>query len=230
MQRLPMLSAQECLPIVERVMALSGHWLQRGPVDFYTLGAASYLDGAWDNDPYRSRRMATNPILQSAFAGLYALVVNRLSAALACDVAFHPELALPGFHVFAAKPGEPMLPSTPAMAAAGGSIHRDLQYQSHRTLWQRYNYVDWQHPLSFTLPLELPAAGGGLNIWPAHGPLDDLKHCTPERIPYRSGELVWFCTPLAHQIAPVQPVSENDRRLTLQGHGLRCGGCWLLYF
>lgn len=225
-----MLTEQECLPIVQSVMALSGNWLQRGPVDFYTLGAATYLDGAWDREPYQSHRSEANPILSNCFSGLYSLLLNSLSGVLGSNVSFLPELALPGFHVFAAKPGKSLLPGTKAFAASGGAIHLDLQYEYHATLWERYEEVDIQQPLSFTLPLQLPKAGGGLNIWPRHEQRDDPSYRQPNHITYQCGELVWFTGPLLHQISPLRQVSAQDRRITLQGHGLRCDGRWLLYF
>ena len=225
-----MLSPQDCLAIVEQVMALSDHWLQRAPVDFYTLGAASYLDGSWELEPYRAHRIALNPVLLQDFPGMYSALKTTLSSALQAEGEFAPELALPWFHVFAVRPGQAMLPATSAFAAAGGSIHLDLQYNAHATFWKRFEQVDWEHPLSFTLPLQLPIGGGGLNIWPASLSALDCAEAEPIRVDYRSGEMVWFCAPLWHQIAPLQGATRQDRRITLQGHGLRCDGRWLLYF
>jgi hypothetical protein len=33
-----------------------------------------------------------------------------------------------------------------------------------------------------------------------------------------------------HQIAPAFNCEPRDRRITLQGHGVRCDGVWRLYF
>lgn len=225
----PLLSPEHSSAVVERVVDLADLWQQRSGADFYTLGAASYLDGAWDGQPYRALAMRCNPILADRLADLYRLLASKLDDLIG-PVAFEPELALPGFHVFAPRPGLPMHAASSAMASAGGSVHFDLQHHCHATFWSRYDAVDWQHPLSFTLALELPAAGGGLRIWPG---CKDAATATPssaQSVSYRVGEMVLFMLPLLHQIAPVQSLTPNDRRVTLQGHGLRCDGVWRLYF
>ena len=223
------LGASECGDVAERMMQLSESWIQRAPVDFYTLGAASYLDGAWDQGCYQERRKHGNQLLAQSFPRLYETLLSVLTGLIG-QAQFHPDLALPGFHVFAAKPDQDILPGTSAFAAAGGSIHQDLQYTLHTSLWRTYGKVDWGSPLSFTLPIELPEAGGGLNVWPGVQLTDRRSDELPERIAYRPGSLYWFFKPLLHQIAPLQGVTMNDRRITLQGHGLRCDGVWILYF
>jgi hypothetical protein len=225
----PLLSPEHSASVVERVLDLADLWQQRADADFYTLGAASYLDGAWDGQPYSALAQRCNPILADRFADLYRLLAATL-ADLIGPVAFEPELALPGFHVFSPKPGLPLHAASKALAAAGGSVHFDLQHHAHTTFWSRYDAVDWKHPLSFTVALQLPAAGGGLQFWP--GCVDALAptSSSAQSVAYRVGEMVLFMLPLRHQIAPVQSLIPGDRRITLQGHGLRCDGVWRLYF
>jgi hypothetical protein len=229
LQRRSLLSGPESAQIVQKILGLSAHWLQRGPMDFYTLGAASYLDGAWDAEPYRSRSLQTNPILKQAFQPLYARLQHCLEQLLG-PVRFHPGLALPGFHIFASRPRQAMLQGTAAWARSGGSVHLDLQYRMHDSFWQQFACVDWHQPLSFTLALELPAEGSGLRIWPDCRIPGEAAAEAAEFVPYRIGEMVLFVQPLVHQIAPVQTLTSRDRRITLQGHGLRCDGSWILYF
>lgn len=228
LHRLPVLTAESCGSIVQKIMALSAEWEQRAAVDFYTLGAVTYLDGCCDDEPYRSRCQLYNSILMDVFAELYALLTTALSNVLG-QVQFHPRLGVPGFHIFAAKPGLPMSAGTSAWAARGGSIHFDFQYKDHVALWQSCRNVEWHHPLSFTLPLELPRGGGGLNIWPDVRSFEDHIDKAPQQVSYHCGELVWFSRPLLHQIAPAYLLTPWDRRITLQGHGLRCDGTWMLY-
>jgi len=223
------LDARACADVADGVLQLADHWIQRSPVDFYTLGAASYLDGPWDQACYQRRRQTCNPVLAQSFAPLYQSLLAIVAEVLG-EARFHPDLALPGFHVFAAKPGCDLLPGSAAFAAGGGSIHQDLQYTFHQTFWRQFGRVEWDVPLSFTLPVALPAAGGGLNLWPGLDASQGRPAVPPERLAYQLGTLYWFCQPLLHQIAPLQQATAGDRRITLQGHGLRCDGVWILYF
>jgi len=42
--------------------------------------------------------------------------------------------------------------------------------------------------------------------------------------------MFYFIGSLVHQIAPAYNADFNDRRLSLQGHGVKCDGVWQLYF
>ena len=48
--------------------------------------------------------------------------------------------------------------------------------------------------------------------------------------PYRIGGLVLHSGHKVHQIAPANDGQRGDERITLQGHGIRCGGVWNLYW
>ena len=69
----------------------------------------------------------------------------------------------------------PLLDS-PACAALCDAIDgmrlQWLDRQFEDIPWQHPGELDFDQPVSFTLPLRLPAAGGGLNTWPA-----DWRHC-----------------------------------------------------
>lgn len=47
---------------------------------------------------------------------------------------------------------------------------------------------------------------------------------------YIEGNLVYFTGHVVHQIAPAKNCHPYDRRITVQGHGLKCDGVWRLYF
>lgn len=229
-RRHALLTPEQCTNVVQTICALGSHWFQRAEgIDFYTLGAASYLDGACDREPYRTRCDRDNALLRASFAELYSDLCAVLTAALG-PVRFHPQLALPGFHLFAPRPGHDLLPGTQAFARAGGSVHVDLQYRAHGSVWQGFERIDWARPLSFTLALALPACGGGLRIWPRTTDVSAAEAEQAELVSYRLGELVSFTQPLLHQIAPAALLQAGDQRITLQGHGLCCDGTWLLYF
>lgn len=227
--RAPLLRQDTSAAVVDTVLDCARFWQQRSEGDFYTFGAASYLDGSWDAKPYRDLSRRCNPVLAERFESLYQSLTATLTGLIG-PVAFEPDLALPGFHVFCPKPGLGLHHASKVMAAAGGSIHLDLQHLCHATFWSRYDTVDWQRPLSFTLALELPAAGGGLRFWPGCANQAAAHASSAQMINYQVGEMVLFIVPLLHQIAPVPSLIASDRRITLQGHGLRCDGVWRLYF
>ena len=133
-------------------------WIMRGSADhpFFTVGAASYIDAALGHEHRRAiRRSWSRPIrlLREHFDWLYARVMNKLSVHLQALVRTADELALPGFHVWQGL-------SVPTSSL---SIHFDLQYLS--VPWPDVARSDHSRPLSFTLPIALPRAGGGLNTW-----------------------------------------------------------------
>jgi hypothetical protein len=49
-------------------------------------------------------------------------------------------------------------------------------------------------------------------------------------VSYNLGESFFFKGVLLHQIAPFISLEENERRITMQGHGLLCDGIWRIFF
>ncbi|THD72520.1 MAG: hypothetical protein E7813_03915 [Bradyrhizobium sp.] len=129
-----------------------------------------------------------NKVLLDRFGWLYQRVLDVLSKEMAAPCCYAQKFALSGFHIFQT---EPLFISIPA------KIHCDLQYE--RLDWAGISAPDFSNPLSFTLSIALPAAGGGLNIWniqhaDMHGlsipELRALFHAHPGSYePYRVGEL-----------------------------------------
>ena len=62
-----LLDVDECADVAARVRAHEARWTRRSVSEFFTLGAASYLD---DEPAYMSRAAATNPILDTDFGDL----------------------------------------------------------------------------------------------------------------------------------------------------------------
>lgn len=228
--RRTILDADDCAAAADTVLALRSHWIRRiAGAEFYTLGAASYLD---EEARYRARAAELNPMLRTHFSAMHAALAGALAEVLAAPIAFAPDKALPGFHVW----GVPGIPTEPV-----ASLHFDLQYE--RLAWPPE--ADFAHPISFTLPLRLPRAGGGLSMWDTtkprvdaffargsfSGTLHDLTVLMPERLePYTRGELIVHSGLELHRIAPIPSVEPDDLRITLQGHGLRVGSCWQIYW
>jgi hypothetical protein len=248
---LPVCSAADAALVVGAVDDEVARWTRREmfPIDFHTLGAASYIDAVADVDDYAARAADLNPLLLARFAGLYDAVIAQLSTVFgAC--ALHDPLAYPGFHIFGHRPGQANNRFTiNAMQALTGSIHSDRQFEPHGAVWATFGDVDLQDTMTFTLALELPARGGGVCFWgddtmagygdddafAAHvrNDLDFRGHKgvePPWVVPYRTGSLFYFLGLGRHVIAPSWDLSPVDRRITLQGHGARCDGVWRLYF
>ena len=78
----------------------------------------------------------------------------------------YDQLAYPGFHVFGHKPGKLSDPACgERFSKPLASLHVDIQYRDHMTIWEQFDQVDLEDTLSFTLPVELPRTGGGLFVW-----------------------------------------------------------------
>jgi len=234
---IPVLSSAECERVRQTVHGLRSRWIARGSADypFYTVGAASYIDAVSRTPPprYSEILVETNPVLREHFHWLYARLMNKLSLHLQAVVRTADELALPGFHVWQGL-------SVPTSSL---SIHFDLQYMS--IPWPDAPRSDRSRPLSFTLPIALPRAGGGLNTWDlsyeeqaAHfeatrqfTPVAEMaKSRTRTFHPYTRGVLTLHSGHTLHQIAAVDQAYPDDERITLQGHGLYCDGAWTIYW
>ena len=247
---------------IERVDLLKDWWIPRGiycgeggftaseenPVDFYTLGVATYIDGITDIQYYYDYIKSQNPVFKDYFSWLYDLVIYNLWGEIGeCQVADF--LAYPGFHIFGTKPNEPPKMATKMyMEQPSATIHVDLQHEQHEFLWSHFKEVDLENTLSFTLPIQVPTNGGGLNTWEEESmkqyEIDNkyTKHMKeldyskwgdydePTVVPYTAGEMFYFIGSLVHQIAPAYNADFNDRRISLQGHGVKCDGVWQLYF
>jgi hypothetical protein len=230
---LELLDTGECRRVEDQLKELREHWIPRGSGEpaFFTLGAASYLDEPAD---YRAHAARLNPVLRDRFAWLYERVADFLARRLGAPVTFADGLAVPGFHVWLSR----SIFVTPV-----ASVHFDLQYL--RAWPETAEGVDYDHPLSFTLPIRLPHRGGGLNVWDVdyarfrrfvnriEGRVTpaDLAILLPRmRHPYTRGAIAMHSGHLMHQIGEIDEVALDDERITLQGHALCQHGEWKLYW
>jgi hypothetical protein len=226
-----LLAADECAELAARVRAREAYWTRRSENEFFTLGAASYLD---DETVYLTRAGAINPVLQADFTDLHERLLAALAAPLGAPCSFASPFALPGFHIW-------RVPGIPTRAEA--SLHFDLQYE--RVPFPERARSGFARPISFTLPLVLPRRGGGLTTWDVtvdqvnafyrrtgfSVTLEDLTLLlTSRHHAYEPGTLVLHSGHMLHQIAPVPAVEPDDERITLQGHGIFYDGAWKLYW
>ena len=231
--RIALLNPDQCSRVLGQVQKLRAAWTQRVPgLPFYTLGAASYLDtAAAARGRYRKKAAAENPLLEREFGWLYDLLLRALEEHLQSKVAFEPDAARPGFHIFL---------SHESFRRPLGTVHFDLQFAGIE--WPEDRELDRSQPVSYTLAIRLPRSGAGLRVWnftkaeyDAMDPKPDLQSIggedSLEYVAYREGEMVCHSGMLLHQIAPAEAdLQPDDMRVTLQGHALPGrDGYWLYW-
>jgi len=225
---LDVLEAAEAEDVAAKVLDLRAEWRRRSPrFDFYTLGGNAYMDLAGATDPqggYFAPLRDVNRVLDKHFEGLYERMATRLSDALGLVARYPDDLARQGFHIWLGE-------SIPRSARA--SVHFDLQYFGVLT---RPQYAACTGTISFTLPVQLPASGSGLNVWPGctypapAAAVQAAQQSAPTVVGYRPGTAVVHSGHVLHQIGVTDSPGADDVRMTFQGHGLVRGDELLLYW
>ena len=223
-----MLSVDECDEVAAAVLDLREDWTSRsGSGTFFTLGVNAYMDLAHAADPtasYFEPARSANVMLRRRFAGLHERLAQVLGRELGLPTRYADDLAMPGFHVWVGLG----IPSRP-----GASIHFDLQYLR---LLARPRYTHASGTVSFTVPVELPAAGASLRVWPGCTYPDDayrvaaVRQTEPEVVPYHLGSALVHSGHVLHQVGASPSVRPEDLRITLQGHGLVVDDVLVLYW
>ena len=190
----------------EKVMGLTSLWKFRLPdKPMYTLGASSYLDiEREDKTDYFNAVNVCNGALAYCFGALYREISDVLEAHLKTYITFDSSIALPGFHIFLAHE---------AFVTSGGLWHMDM---GHVQLG--LPDVD---PISFTATVRLPKDGGGLQY------KEDGKEFYQ---PYEVGGMILHDGCTMHKIAPFKKFYADDERITLQGHGVKIDGQYVLFW
>jgi hypothetical protein len=236
--QLQVLDVSECDAVLTRVRSLRERWLDRSVGrrgTFFTLGRAAYLDvclaGADAEVDYYQAIPANNRMLMEAFADLFERMRGLLEVRLGAPVRYASHLAAPGFHIFLGV----------GIARAGqASSHFDVQYTRLRLGAD----PDLCSPISFTLPLRIPAAGSGLDTWNVS--LADYENARRRGLArsqddyaarkvkayhaYTPGVLVLQEGLILHRLTSPGRIEPEDERITFQGHGLRFNGEWVLYW
>lgn len=219
----PLLNEAECGRAVDDLFALRARWVQRAAsLPCYTFGAAAYLDATPSRADYLGAHDRDGPLLAERFGWIHERVARTIAAATGKPAFLRPAGAWPGFHIFLGHP---------AFRCALGKVHLDKQ---HRLL--DWTPAEGAQPdagtLSFTLPIALPATGGGLYFWPdARADLESAAPSGPPRLhSYALGQITLHRGNVWHQIAPTPGMSARDRRITMQGHAMRCRDGWSIYW
>jgi hypothetical protein len=224
----PVFSPDRLHEILSGVFALRGHWKERSP-GFYSLGFAHYIEGR-EGSLDSAEVAESNARLRDTFAPALDELVAFLARELDAPVEYGAGLPLPGFHIVepaAMHPGRPV-----------GDSHFDLQY----------TFGDFPAPvlatLSFTIPIQLPAAGASLEHWPVDfeeirrlidaGEIADIagaeRRFAMETVAYEPGKAcLQYGLPL-HRMGAISHVEPTDRRVTLQGHAALVGEGWIAYW
>ena len=199
-----------------RVKSRDDLWIERG--GFYTIGASTYLDNP---EAYPAIAQARNLNTKMVLAGLWHPLTEALPKHWVPNREVHlPKTGYMGVHIF-----------TPASNGKQGHPHID----------EPFTRVDWgQHfsnPFSFTLALEMPKAGGGLDFWPyaTNEQIEDYieEDALPEHdhIRYAEGFLYVHDGLTPHRIANCGDMEEGEHRITVQGHGVTLeDGTTAIYF
>ena len=230
MTRLPILGPDRCEAIRTRIYELKEHWRKRSEaVPFFTLGTASYLDARSSSDAYKFQNQSDSPLLMHHFEDLYKQVGATLQEHLGQSVTHRHEQAPPGFHIYLAHP---------FFEKPVADVHFDRQYSWLN--WPNQHEIDLSTHLSFTLPISIPRLGAGLHVWDIESSSFTTKSREQQKVifreackvyePYEIGTLFLHSGDLLHQIAPGTRLSQDDERITLQGHALRRRNTWLLYW
>ena len=217
LKEIPLLSEKRCEIIAAEVLNLSKFWMNRN--GFYTLGAATYQDAPL---VYPTVANLCNPILLRSFNRLYENLAYCLHTEFGTDISMiNHKLGMAGFHVFDHQ-----------TADMEGSIHIDEPY----TRVDLTPFGDWDSPFSFTLPVSLPACGGGADFWWkfTNEDIDNFTgHAlfpTPDYEEYKLGHLYLHDGKTPHRIANPAPIQEGEFRITLQGHGVLTDQGAVIYF
>ncbi len=243
------LSADECARVRSSLQEMREHWIQRHPVaPFYTLGASNYFDIAYNPLlPYYRMAARFNPIMRERLGWLYDRVAEKLSQHFSAPVTYRENLALPGFHIFLSHQSfeHPQNLTHMEWFRAKGKadvvanpIHCDT---AHKVVdWSGAEAIDFDNPISITLPIALPRTGAGLNVWDfglerseglSQSELHELLNTSDTLLhSYQLGSLATHSGLRYHQVAAMNDLQPDDERITLQGHGVLCEGTWQLFW
>ncbi len=227
-----LLTREEAAGVVDALFEERAHWTPRhGDYPIFTMGRASYLDGAkLGFAAFQDAALALNPVLHARFGWLHERLRQAVSTIVGGEARFDDRLSLPGFHIYL---------SDPARIQPVASVHFDMQFE--HVDWRGIGVVDRDRQLSLTVAIELPASGGGLLVWKVNRL--EIETMTPEvrrahmaanrqaaYHAYTVGNLVVHSGHQLHQIAKTKDVQATDRRITMQSHASPVDGQWVIYW
>jgi len=202
------ISVDSAESLAEEVHLQRSHWTNRNGL-FWTLGPSAYLDDPLD---YAVRTRMETEYMSKTFGKWYQEVGDVLERFVHGRIVQQPSAAPLGFHIFQKTDAKP-------------SIHLDLPFQ--RVFWPE----PFSDPFSFTVLLESPKSGAGLDVW--NRPLNEVGESDPDyHYPYKVGDVIVHSGLSPHAVSSRYPLEDGEFRITLQGHGARllASGCIAVYF
>jgi hypothetical protein len=148
-----------------------------------------------------------NEFLHASFKALYKALTCALSEFFGLPIYFHPQLALPGFHLFRSGPGYPY---------HGGGWHVDRFAAAHvvpqRSSWSATLILGSSSPQSL---IEFKEADTKDEMVVAHA--------------HKPGFVTLFRSDRAHRVGAMTDQYENDR-VSLQAHIAVLSGCAVAFW
>lgn len=250
-------SQKECADIINKIDSLRNEWTmfressyKDGVVEqppLWSLGASSSRDLKKGIKYYHKIKSKENEILLNNFNSMYTNVLESIEPYFG-NVELESDLALPGFFIFGEKEKRNFTLKAKIPENWYNMIHRDELYSAHYDfLKTKYKKVENYKIISITLSILLPQNGSGLCVWDEElSKFDTNKDFAkeiidckvyenfelgmPTIVPYITGSAFCFSGNSYHQIAPICTIYPEDRRVTLQAHGMVCDGAWRLFF
>lgn len=243
-QSLQVLSLRESQQYIEKIYKLKCHWISRAKKSpFFTLGMVGYLDGPDGSYFDLNKRILNNKILSDNFTDLHNKVIMALFYLFKIPCEVYNNGAIPGFHIYL-----PHNTLKSACSVHSNTAHMDTQFK-YCFPEKGFKEDDF---ISFTLTLSC-SPKSGLNIWKPDVKLpenildliDEKSHIglsgkdpiskyalqtiyqQPKFIQYNIGSLF-----VHHGIFFHHPILEAEKipRITLQGHGIKKDGKFLLFW
>ena len=228
----------ESAKIRDTIYSLRNNWIERNS-SFFTLGRAAYLD--CPNDTYKNIDQLNN-LLRKNFGLVYEKLFYFLKQILGSSVDFSPIGQIPGFQIY--------LPSVIYSYSKHFPPHLDTQI----LYVLKNNNINLQDFMSYTVSIEVPRKGAGLEYWEPIEPLpeDVFKNLTTlTRIDYNDGPLKEYFIQVSlhtpkfieykngnifahHGLYFHRPVigtyGQKFPRITLQGHCVRRGDKFITFW
>jgi hypothetical protein len=250
------LSLDEVESVKYDIEMLEDHWIKRNVSEdlyFYTLGAFTYIDKGISEDQYYANLKASNGVLKEKFGFIHDRILKFINDEIG-PAEYDEDLALPGFHIFGYKQDEIDLIKELDDVGLYTNIHRDEILKLNRNALSKYKVVE-NDLLTFTLAISLQNGGGSVVIWdkdvleidskteyankmksfdPGMNPynktlLEEYSGYLPTVAEYSLGNMFYIIGNPLHQIGFGVGVKNNEKRITMQGHALKCDGVWRVH-
>jgi hypothetical protein len=211
----------------EKIFSLREHWIKRIPdLPSYTLGRATYLDAL--NPEYFNLAAESNEIMYSHFGEFLENQIEFFKELLRAPVEYKDGFSVPGFHIFE---------SHPSLTKQVAKPHIDVPFDD----LEKGAQLTMDEMFLYSAAVELPSAGAAMESWfniTVHDALKDgveacmerTKHEPSVLLEHHVDNMMIHSGTFFHQIEKLREHVDGEHRITLQGHALKMGGIWYLYW